>query len=191
VHLGLGTSVFVAEQVLRLERLSTTIHADSDAALARVTTPALVFHETRQSESRIAGWVFDTFPKRFRGHDDPIVTFPNVGPSLRARVLAEYPGRHCYYYRRDPETEAATLTRCEEARALMDRPFWEDERRPLWLVPTAYKVTSYDPMHENAQRRVRDAKGIPVSTCCGLRNLRESGAEIDAKALASCVQDGP
>ena len=191
VHLGLGTSVFVGEQVWRLQRLVTTIHADSDAALARVTTPALVFHETRQSESRVTGWVFDTFPRRFRGHDDAIVTFPNVLPALRARVSAEYPGRHCYYYRRDPETEAATLTRCEDAGALMDRPSWDDEGRPLWLLPTAYKHTSYDPMHANAQRHVRDAKGDPVITCCGLRNLRDLGGSVPAEALTHCIEDGP
>jgi hypothetical protein len=191
VHLGLGTAVFVGEQVLRLERLVTTIHADSDAALARVVAPALVFHETRQSETRIAGWVFDTFPRRYRGHGAAVVTFPNAVPALRARVLAEYPGRHCYYYRRDPETEAAVLSRCEDARSLMDRVPWEDDRRPLWLQPTAYKLTSYDPLHENARRRARDATGAPVATCCGLRNLQELGATVRPEALLRCIQDGP
>ncbi|HEV8550459.1 MAG TPA: hypothetical protein VGQ57_15550, partial [Polyangiaceae bacterium] len=131
VHFGLGTLAFFGEQGARLARLIETIHADSDRALARVEQPALVFHETRDSEQRSAGWVFDSFPERRRGQRDAVVTFPNLPPAFRNRVMAQYPGRHCYYYRRDPATEVAELRPCAGNEALMNRPPWDaDEEHP-------------------------------------------------------------
>ena len=191
VHFLGGTVEYVIEQSLRLDRLVTTIHADADQALARVEPPALLFHETRDSEHRPAGWVFDSFPRRYRGKSDPVVTFPNVPPVLRTSVLREYPGRRCYYYRRDPETEAAELHRCDGAQALMDRPPWEDDARPLWIRPTAYEKTNYDPLHANALRHARDATGKRVVTCCALRGVALSGAPVLKSAFARCVEDGP
>jgi hypothetical protein len=191
VHFGVGWLGFVVEQTARLERLVTTIHGDSDRELTRVTTPALVFHETRGSEQRSAGWVFDSFPERLRGQNDPIVTFPNLPPQFRAHVIAQYPQRNCYYYRRNPETERAELRRCGDAVALMDRPPWEDEARPLWIQPTAYRLTAYDPLHSNAGRHAHDAQGRRVVTCCALRTLRELGAPVPEAVQARCTADGP
>ena len=191
VHFLGGTAEFVIEQSLRLDRLVNTIHADADHALAQLERPALLFHETRGSETFPVGWVFDSFPRRYRGKTDSVVTFPNVPPALRARVLRAYPGRRCYYYRRDPETRAAELHACEAAQALMDRPAWKDEERALWLEPTAYRETDYNPLHANAGRHARDAHGLRVVTCCALRAMAASGAPVLAAAWARCVEDGP
>jgi len=191
VHFLGGTAEFVVEQSLRLDRLANTIHADADRALARIAAPALLFHETRGSEHLIAGWVFDSFPRRYRGKNDPVVTFPNVPPALRAQVLRAYPGRRCYYFRRHPETEAAELHTCAEAQALMDRPPWNEEERPLWIRPTAYDKSDYDPLHANAVRHARDATGERVVTCCALRGMAVMGAPVLKSAWARCVEDGP
>jgi hypothetical protein len=191
VHLAFGTLSFLGEQTLRLARLIHTIHADSDAALARIEGPALLFYELRGSERRAAGWVFEAFPARFRGKSDRIVTFPNVPAAHRARILAEYPGRACWYYRREPFTEAAELLRCDAARKLMDRTIGDDDKLPLWIQPTAYRVTSFDPLASNSKRHARDAQGRIILTCCGLRELRELGVPVDATHLEHCVADGP
>jgi hypothetical protein len=191
VHFVLGTLGFVAEQTFRLERLVTTIHADADRALARVEAPAIVFHEGRGSERLIAGWVFESFPRRQRGKTDRIVTFPNVPPRFRAAVLREYPGRRCYYYRRNPHSAAPELSSCAAAQALMDRVPWEDDERALWIEPTAYQKTSYDPLHANAVRHRRDAQGLRVVTCCALRSMAAFGAPVLPAAFARCIEDGP
>jgi hypothetical protein len=191
LHLVFGTGLFLGDETARLSRLVTAIHADSDAALAKMELPAVVFHETKGSEVLIHGWVFDSFPRRYRGLHDPVVTFPNVPEAARAGVLRAYPGRACYYYRRNPATSAAELRRCAEAGALMDRPYALDEERPLWIQPSAYKLTSYDPFHSNAARRVRDAQGLPIVSCCGLKGIAALGAKVKPAAFARCVTDGP
>jgi hypothetical protein len=190
VHVGLGTVPFLAEQSQRLARLVQAIHGETDALLARITSPALVFHETRQSEHLTIGWVFDSFPRRHRGQRDAIVTFPNVPQALREKVQAAYPGRACWYFRRDPTTEAATLVPCSAATALMDRSS-ADDALPLWIRPTAYRVTNFDQLHSNSLRRVRDATGRPVVLCCSLEQLRSLGAAIERAEFERCITDSP
>jgi hypothetical protein len=190
VHLALGTAPFVAEQSLRLARLVGAIHDDSDAALARITPPAIVFHELRQSEYLMAGWLFDSFPRRNRGPSEPVVTFPNVPEALRAQVLAEYPGRACWYYHRDPETAAASIMPCSETTALMNRPL-NDDGRPLWIAPTAYRLTSFDPLHSNAVRHRRDAMGRRVVLCCALDQAETLGSVIEPSDRARCLSRSP
>jgi hypothetical protein len=188
IHVALGTTSWFAEQTWRIARLIKSIHEDSDALLARVTTPAVLFYEVRDSETRPTGWVHDRFPKRFRGLNDPIVTFPLMVPQLRERVHRAYPGRSCWYYRRNPLSEKAELYRCEDASALMDRT--TDEARPLWIRPTAYNVTMFDPAASNRLRRLHDAKGRPLVDCCSLRHAAELGATLLPDALSRCVADG-
>jgi hypothetical protein len=191
VHALFGTAAFTLEQTARLSRLVRVIHADSDEALARVRTPALFFYETRASETRPAGWIFDPFPERNRGQADAIVTFPLVPASFRVEVSRSYPGRHCYYYRRDPDSERAELRRCEDAAALMDRSPGVDDGRPLWIPPTAYKLTPYSPLQANALRHRHDAFGTRRFSCCALREFENFGIAFDQKFLAACVEDGP
>jgi len=190
VHLALGTVPFVGEQSLRLARLVSAIHEDSDAALARVTPPAIVFHELRQSEYLMVGWALDSFPRRNRGRNEPVVTFPNLPAALRARVLAEYPGRACWYYHRDPDTAAASIVPCAEATALMNRAPGDDAR-PLWIEPTAYRVTGFDPRHSNSLRRRRDATGRRAVLCCALDEGETLGAVVDPAERARCLPRSP
>ena len=190
-HVALGTLTWFGEQALRLSRLVEFIHEDSDALLARIPAPALLFHEQRGSETRATGWVLDSFPKRFRGENDPIVTFPMLVPELRARVQATYPGRSCWYYRRDPRSEAAEIRRCEEVPQLMDRVFAADEASAIWIRPTAYNVTSYDPAQSIGKRQLLDASGKRMVLCCGLRSVTKLGARVRQDAVARCVEDGP
>ncbi|HTQ02673.1 MAG TPA: hypothetical protein VMI54_02410 [Polyangiaceae bacterium] len=191
LHAVLGTLVFDTEQAARVARLVDTIHRDSDAALAQIHRPALLFHEVRGSERRPIGWVFDTFPERNRGQADRVVTFPLVPAPFRALIRAAYPGRDCYYYRRNPDSEKPELHRCEDATALMDRPFAEDDRRGLWIEPTAYRVTPFNPFEANRHRRLFNETGKGVITCCALRELTQYGVKIRPEAAAHCVQDGP
>jgi hypothetical protein len=191
VHVTLGTTSWIGEQGLRIARLIQAIHADSDAALARIDGPALLFHEIRGSESLRLGWVFDSFPKRFRGQTDRIVTYPMVPKVHRDRILAAYPGRACWYFRRNPESEAVELQRCEDAQALMNRPLTDEEERPLWVRSTAYSLTSYNPIEAGIARRVFDATGQRVVVCCTLRELETLGVEVPAASRARCVPDGP
>lgn len=191
IHATLGTAVFDAEQAARVTRLVHAIHADSDAALARIHAPAILFHEVRGSERRAVGWVFDTFPERNRGHSDGVVTFPLVPAPFRAQIRAAYPGRECFYYRRDPETAAAELHRCEDARALMDRPFAADDRRDLWIEPTSYRLTPFNPFEANRKRRLFDKNGHGVVSCCALQELTQYGVKIRPEIANECVADGP
>jgi hypothetical protein len=190
VHVGLGTLAFFAEQTTRLDRLVNFIHRDSDAALARIAGPALLFHEWHDGEAQPAGWVFDSFPRRLRGKNDRIVTFPRLPAAYRARVAELYPGRSCWYYRRNPLDGDAELHRCEAAAALLD-PVERTSNGSLWIRSTAYSKTSYDPVRANLVRRLRDEHGRRVVTCCALRNAEKLGFEVNPKLYTSCVKDGP
>jgi hypothetical protein len=190
VHVVFGTFGWLGEQTLRLTRLVAAIHDDADRALASVAPPALVFYERRGSETRPLGWVHDPFPKRWRGVRDPIVTFPHLGLARGERIRKAYPGRACYYYRRNPRTEASELRRCDDARELMARDVL-DEERALWVRPTAYQRTDFDPARANRERRVLDAEGRPLLPCCAVRDLRELGLVVRPELAARCVVDGP
>jgi hypothetical protein len=189
VHVTLGMLPFGVEQTARLHRLVEAIHADSDRALARIPPPAILFHELRGSESRPTGWVFDSFPERNRGHDDGIVTFPNLAPPERAEVFAAYPGRSCWYFRRAPDTERAELHSCEAARALMDRTPGADDARPLWIKPTAYLLTDFDPFEAMRQGHLRDARGERIPLCCALELGKRLGVPFRESLFSHCIAD--
>jgi hypothetical protein len=190
VHVGLGTLTFIGEQALRLERLVSFIHRDSDAALARIETPALLFHEWHDGQVLAAGWVFDSFPQRFRGKHDPVVTFPWLPAEYRARVAQQYPGRSCWYYRRNPADGAAELHRCEQVPELLDPPE-RTSTGSLWVRPTAYGKTDYNPVQANVARRLKDEHGRRIVTCCALRSAERLGTRVDRALYAPCVEDGP
>jgi hypothetical protein len=189
LHLTLGTLGFDLEQAARMNRLVAAIHADSDHALSQITPPAILFHELRASESRPTGWVFDSFPERNRGKSDAVVTFPNLPAPLRAQVLAAYPWRSCWYYRRDPNTERPELRHCEDARELMDRTFGADEERPLWLRPTAYLKTDFDPFEAARRGHLRDALGERIPLCCALAQGKRLGVPLRESLFSRCIVD--
>lgn len=137
VHFALGTLTFVGEHGARLDRLVTTIHAETEEVLARIEPPALLLHEADWAESMRYGWVW-SFPVRYRDDRDPIVTFPRNPPQLIPAMLERYRGRKCWYYRYHPETRQRELHPCEQAMDLM-----LEERQPspaLRLAPTAERL---------------------------------------------------
>lgn len=113
IHFGLATTSFLAENVARLDRLVTTIHAPVDEIFEQLEPPALLIHENHWTESMRFGWVW-SFPLRFRQEQDPIVTFPR-GPARFAPALIErYGYRECWYTRINPVTSQRELSRCED-----------------------------------------------------------------------------
>ncbi len=148
VHFTLGTSSFLWENVARLDRLVTTIHAPVEAALAKIEPPALLIHENHWRESIRFGWVW-SFPKRFRSDRDPVVTLPR-GPSMPA-TLKRYRGRACWYYRIDPATREPQLKRCRDARELLVR---KRQRGKVLRIPsTAERLGFLDIKDRHASRR--------------------------------------
>jgi hypothetical protein len=186
LHLVFGTMLFFAEQGSRLYRLVHAIHDEADTALAQVKLPALVLHEQWESERRIIGWIGDSFPRRYRALDDPIVTLPRPSPTRLVRVRAVYPGRNCYYYHRLNATGKAELLPCEEATAYLSRPTLETEfRRMPWIVPSAYRNTNWDPLSANHKRHFYTADGKPRRMCC--HPLGEIDDEMRAELAKPCV----
>jgi len=147
VHLVFGTGSFVVEQGLRLARLRQAIHGRVDAVLAELEQPALLIHESHYDEKVTAGWVF-SFPVRFRGARDPIVTFPRHGPEQVRALRAMYADRHCYYYRNEPLHHQSEVYRCEQAEELLARPEDPDSEGPGRMpAPTAGRL-GYFPLLE-------------------------------------------
>ncbi len=122
VHFAFGTTSFLWENVARLDRLVTTIHARVDAALEQIEPPALLIHENHWGESMRFGWVW-SFPKRFRSDHDPIVTYPRGMPRFMPALIERYKDRDCWYYRLQPSTAQSgprsQLVRCEDAKELL------------------------------------------------------------------------
>ena len=174
VHLVLGTGSFLGEHGARLSRLVHTIHDDSDRVLASIEEPrAIVLHEIWLSEVRRAGWVMDAFPKRFRDPEDRIVTLPRPPRHLLDRVMKAYPGRACYYFHRKPESGDPELLRCSDAGQYLSRGLVNvTEDRELWLQPTAYLKTGFDPA---TQRRERNRGEKPCFPCCVFDEWRRYG----------------
>ncbi len=118
VHFAVGTSSFLWENVARLDRLVTAIHAQAEAVLEQIEPPALLLHENHWTESMRLGWVW-SFPKRFRSDRDPIVTYPRGAAKFLPGLLERYKDRECWYYRLEPATAQSTarskLQRCEDA----------------------------------------------------------------------------
>jgi hypothetical protein len=138
LHLLLGTGTFVAEQTLRLRRLTIAMHAPIRSVLAQLEVPALLLYETVPQESLHSGWVF-SFPIRYRSDSDLVVTFPRHGAEVTRALRARYPGRHCYYYRVDPRTLQPQLFECSAAEDLLARPY-ELPGPSIVMRSTAYKL---------------------------------------------------
>lgn len=181
----LGTATHYAEHGARLRRLAAAIHDEADAVLATIPVPALVLHETMQSESRCIGWVFDSFPKRFRRQSDRIVTFPRPHPSRLPTLLASYPNRHCWYVHRDPKTAKLEAFPCEKAGAWLNRSTISGDGAALRVHSTAYLRTGYDP--SAAIRANNISKGPKRSyPCCLIDLARRAGETIDE---TECIPD--
>lgn len=191
--LSLGTASWIVEQGARVTRLVTTIHQDTDLALAKVQAPALVIHERRPSELIVRGWLFDGFPKRFRDPEAPIVTFPRVALDIAERAARVYPGRACWYFHYLPGTKQPELLRCEEAQRWLARSMLEDGSQdpvPFYERSTAYRKTDYAPVPYLAAQRVRDAKGNPVHLCCQVRGLERASGVALPRARQECLETG-
>ncbi len=124
VHFAAGTTSFLWENLARLDRLVTTIHAPAEALLEKIEPPALLIHENHWRESMRFGWVW-SFPMRLRSDRHPVVTFPRGQPEDVFALLKHYSGRACWYYRLDPATRKPRLMRCRYARELL-----VEKRRP-------------------------------------------------------------
>ncbi len=164
VHFALGTTSFLWENVARLDRLVTTIHARADAALAQIEPPALLIHENHWSESMRFGWVW-SFPKRFRSDHDPIVTYPRGMARFMPSLIERYKDRDCWYYRLEPPTGPGNarpqLFRCEDAQDLLLK-----QRKPgvaLRLAGTAEHLGLITVRESQAGRRQIDEGHIDES----------------------------
>mgnify|MGYP001557325796 CR=1 FL=1 len=189
--LVLGSGSWLVEQGLRLHRQVSFIHRDSDQVLGRVTAPALLVYEVAADESVVRGWLFNKFPRRFRGQSDPVVTFPRITPDVVERASRIYPSRSCWYFRYLPGTDRPELLRCEAARELLERPVVGVEAgRSFWYPPTAYKLTSYDPFASGRASRLRATDGTPIATCCHVRWLLGLGASVPLETRDSCIETG-
>ena len=118
VHFAVGTTSFLWENVARLDRLVTTIHAPAEAVMEQIEPPALLIHENHWSESMRFGWVW-SFPKRFRSDHDPIVTFPRGPAQFLPALIERFRGRECWYTRLEPTSGKRQLFRCQDAMDLM------------------------------------------------------------------------
>ncbi|HKY37381.1 MAG TPA: hypothetical protein VJN18_15670, partial [Polyangiaceae bacterium] len=191
VGLVLGTGSWVVEQGLRLHRLVTTIHRTSDETLARISAPALLIHERLGSESISRGWIGDSFPRRFRGTRDPIVTLPRMSADIVARAERAYPGRSCWYVRYLPGTDKSELRRCEQTRALLERPPIDPpEAKRFVQQSTAYRKTSYNPAPAVAAAVVLGKDGKPRLPCCSVRATEALGLSVKPQVKGDCIETG-
>ena len=146
VHFALGSVSFTAYHTMRVDRMVTAIHGDVDQALARVERPAVLYYDIRCSEVLRNGWVHSPFPRRQRSSYDSVVTYPKPPPDRLASHLALFPGRSCWYFRRNPADGKPELYRCDQARALMRRPYNNDKvEYCLSLKSTAELLGWYHP----------------------------------------------
>ncbi len=146
VSFGLGSSAFLVYQTQRITRLVHAIHADTDAALARVRPPAVIYYDVRCSETLEVGWIHTQFPRRLRSPRDGIVAYPRPPVAELDAHRAHFKDRACWYYRRNPDSGKPELYRCEEARALLRRAYGDSGRDYcLSLKSTAEILGWYDP----------------------------------------------
>jgi len=151
VNFAIATPAFLWTQTSRLNRLTHTIHDEVDARLARLEKPALLLYEWSCGESLRMGWIHSTFPKRWRTDRDDVITYARPLPRHVATYIAQFPGRHCYYYRRNPDTWAPEVYPCEAAKDLMSRPV--GLVNCISLPSTAQKMGLYDPWGEIRRRQ--------------------------------------
>lgn len=188
-----GTGTWILEQGLRLQRLVTTIHRDSDQALARIVSPAVLIYERWPGEAIPRGWVFDAFPMRFRTRDAKVVTLPRLGPDTPAVAARVYPGRACWYFHYLPGTQQAELLECANAARWLERPALPEAKdfvRPYVEMSTAFRITDYFPLAYLAGLAVRDSAGVPELLCCQKRLLVRLGNAQKAIGDRACVETG-
>jgi hypothetical protein len=189
----LGTASWLLEQGLRMERLVSTIHRQSDAVLARLEAPALLIYERRDAEVVRHGWVFDAFPRRFRDPASPVVTVPRMATDMPARAARVYPGRKCWYFHNRPAADSPELLRCEDAAAWLARPPIEldaDGPKPFVVRSTAYLKTDYNPAAAIAAQRILDKDGAQRPLCCQVRGLAELGLGAELEGVEQCLETG-
>ena len=161
VHFALGTTSFLWENVARLDRLVTAIHAPAEEVMARLEPPALLIHENGFQESMRLGWVW-SFPARFRNEGDPIVTYPRGAPRYVPALMQRYAYRQCWYYRLDPATGRRELHRCRDAMELMTR---QRTRAPaLRIESTAERLGLLSMEEAQFARSQAAARAAPKAT---------------------------
>jgi hypothetical protein len=146
VHLALGTTTFLAENVARLDRLATLINSPAERVLAHVEPPALLFYEGAAEESLHVGWVFAGFPKIARRDSDPVVIYPRSYAKANDAIRERYAARRCYYTRVNQTTRNRELHRCEQVEGLVARRGWDIDGSPLFYVSTATRLGLISPM---------------------------------------------
>jgi len=150
LNFGIGTPAFLWTQTARLDRLTHTIHDEVDAAMARLEKPAVLITEPSCTEAISLGWVHSIFPRRWRTGDHDVITWSRPLPRFVPLYIAQYPERHCYYYRRNPETWAPEIYSCKDAASLMARPIVLVNC--LHVRSTAEEMGWYDPWTAIRQR---------------------------------------
>jgi hypothetical protein len=105
VHFLVGTGTFLAENVARLDRLEAAIHDPSDAVLAAIAPPALLFVAPR---TRTRGWITAPLPERPPDADDPVLVYAEPDDATAAAIRAANPARRCWYL-----SPTGTLGGCE------------------------------------------------------------------------------
>lgn len=146
VNFGLGSASFITYHSQRMIRLVGAIHDETDAVLAQVEQPAVLYYDVRCSETLEVGWIHTPFPRRLRSPRDGIVAYPRPPVKDIASHLENFKGRSCWYYRRNPENGKPEVYRCEQARRLFLRPYTEvTHKYCLSLKSTAAMHGWYDP----------------------------------------------
>ena len=158
VQFCVGGVAFIWYHNGRVGRLVQTIHHDSDAALARITSrPAMLLYDVHPSESMKVGWVFNAFPRRWRSSYDDVVTYPRPPGHRLQAYLDHHQDRSCWYYRRHPRSGEAQLFRCEQAWQLLRRPFvMRKGDHFLALTSTAQRLGWYDPWKARRERLTKE-----------------------------------
>lgn len=157
VHLVVGTASFVVEQGARVSRMVALVHGQSDAVLEQIPPPALLLYESAPQESIRLGWINSGFPRRERSERAAVVIYPRSGARPTRELRTRYATRHCYYYRVEPERLRPELRRCEDAEALLARPY-RLEGPALALRSTAM-LRGWLVPKERAGRRATGASG--------------------------------
>ncbi len=147
---GLGTTTFLGENIARLDRLVTTIHAPIEAVLEEIEGPALLIHENTVTESLRFGWVW-SFPVRLRHESEPIVTYPRGPMKFLPDLLERYSYRACWYTRINPDTVQRELYRCEDAMHLLSKP--PRVGNALRISPTAERLGLLNPEETYSTRK--------------------------------------
>lgn len=181
IHLLLGTTTFMVENVSRIDRLAELINEPAEQIVAHVEPPALLLYEGAADEAIHAGWVFAGFPILRRLDSDPVVIYPLLYSAANPKLRERYADRSCWYTRLNPKTMAHELYRCEQARELMARTYWDFKGPPLFYVSTAWKLGLIQPMESLKERftaRLTPDQIEMIESGERVRQLREITPEL-------------